>query len=114
MSAPTTVARLLLQHLLDTWLGTVRLPAYLQKSLTRLVGNRPQGRLVAQSSSSPVYVAFDFQCDFQSWFMGGCLCLQGRCYVDESVLTGESMPVSKVELPNDNRERPVDRGPGKL
>ena len=35
-----------------TWLGTARLRAYVRKSHTRLVGNRPQGRLAAQSSSS--------------------------------------------------------------
>ena len=49
---PTTVARLLLRHWLNTWLGTARLRAYVRKSHTRLVGNRPQGRLAAQSSSS--------------------------------------------------------------
>ena len=52
---PTTVARLLLRHWLNTWLGTARLRAYVRKSHTRLVGNRPQGRLAAQSSSSSLF-----------------------------------------------------------
>ena len=52
---PTTVARLLLRHWLNTWLGTARLRAYVRKSHTRLVGNRPQGRLAAQSSSSSYF-----------------------------------------------------------
>lgn len=35
--------------------------------------------------------------------------IQGHCVVDESLLTGEAMPVTKVEMPTDDRQRHISR-----